>query len=58
MVARGRRYFSNDALLAALRGAAEPVLRIPVGPSPAVDVYALDRDSLPALSARPPAPRR
>ncbi|HYO91619.1 MAG TPA: hypothetical protein VEQ40_08285, partial [Pyrinomonadaceae bacterium] len=46
MVARGRRYFSNEALLARLRQAAQPAFRIYAGEIPAVDVYLLEQSSL------------
>ncbi len=44
--ARGRRYFSNDALIKSLRQIARPAFSIAVGGTPAVDVYVLDNASL------------
>ncbi|MDQ3134588.1 MAG: glycosyltransferase family 39 protein [Acidobacteriota bacterium] len=46
LVARGRRYFSNDELVTRLSGAAAPTLRAFVGSVPAVDVYELDEKLL------------
>ena len=47
--ARGRTYFSNQAMLMRLRNAAQPAFRISVGQTPAADVYLLDEKSLAAL---------
>ena len=47
--ARGRTYFSNQAMLARLRQASQPVFTISVGNAPAADVYILNRTSLAAL---------
>jgi len=44
--ARGRTYFSNQALLSRLRQATRPAFSISVGNIPAADVYLLDRNSL------------
>ena len=46
IAARGRRYFSNEALLARLRQSAPPAFSIKVGEVPAVDVYILDKRAL------------
>lgn len=46
---RGRRYFSNDALLAALHGLT-PTFRISLGGVPSDDVYLLDATSLKILN--------
>jgi hypothetical protein len=46
IAARGRRYFSNDALLTGLRQSAAPVFRATLGDAPSVDVYVLDEASL------------
>jgi hypothetical protein len=48
--ARGRHYFSNDAILTALHGSSKPVFNVPVGAVPAADVYLLDQSSLAAIS--------
>lgn len=45
IAARGRRYFSNDALLARLGRSAQPAFRVYTGEVPAVDVYLLDQSS-------------
>jgi len=47
--ARGRTYFSNQAMLMRLRSASGPAFTISVGTTPAVDVYVLDQKSLAAL---------
>jgi predicted membrane-bound dolichyl-phosphate-mannose-protein mannosyltransferase len=47
--ARGRTYFSNQAMLMRLRQAGKPAFTISVGTTPAADVYALDEASLAAL---------
>ena len=47
--ARGRTYFSNQAMLMRLRGASRPAFTINVGVTPAADVYVLDVESLAAL---------
>jgi hypothetical protein len=48
--ARGRRYFSNEAILAALHQTAEPALRLSMGSVPSAAIYQLDRKSLDAMS--------
>jgi hypothetical protein len=52
IAARGRRYFSNDALLRSLRQSATPAFVVQLGAVPSIDVYALDEAtlSLPAFS--------
>lgn len=47
--ARGRTYFSNQAMLARLRQASQPAFMIAVGATPAAYVYVLDQKSLAAL---------
>jgi predicted membrane-bound dolichyl-phosphate-mannose-protein mannosyltransferase len=47
--ARGRTYFSNQAMLARLRQTTKPAFTISVGNTPAADVYVLDNASLAAL---------
>jgi len=49
--ARGRTYFSNQAMLMRLRNASRPVFTINVGTIPAAYVYVLDQKSLAALRA-------
>ncbi|MCA1557085.1 MAG: glycosyltransferase family 39 protein [Acidobacteria bacterium] len=43
---RGRRYFSNEALIMRLGQSVQPAFRIKVGDIPAADVYVLDETSL------------
>jgi hypothetical protein len=50
--ARGRTYFSNQAMLTRLRQASKPAFTISVGAIPAADVYVLDEASLAALRGR------
>jgi predicted membrane-bound dolichyl-phosphate-mannose-protein mannosyltransferase len=47
--ARGRTYFSNQAMLTRLRNAGKPAFSVKVGSTPAADVYVLDERSLSAL---------
>jgi hypothetical protein len=47
--ARGRTYFTNQAMLARLRLANEPAFAIAVGATPAAYIYILDQKSLAAL---------
>jgi hypothetical protein len=46
IAARGRRYFSNDALLSKLHQSVEPIFRVPLERVPSIDVYVLDQSSL------------
>src|SRR5205085_12204080 len=46
IAARGRRYFSNDAILTTLQQTTAPVIRINVGARPALEVYALDENTV------------
>jgi hypothetical protein len=54
IAARGRRYFSNDALLGALRQTSAPASRIRVGWVNALDVYVVDETTLPLLHRASP----
>jgi hypothetical protein len=47
--ARGRTYFSNQAMLERLRQIRKPAFTIFLGNTPAADVYVLDEASLAAL---------
>ena len=47
--ARGRTYYSNQAMLMRLRQASQPVFSVAVGDTPAANVYLLDQKSLAAL---------
>ena len=42
VVARGRRYFSNDELTARLEAASQPAAAVSLGRVPSARVYALD----------------
>jgi predicted membrane-bound dolichyl-phosphate-mannose-protein mannosyltransferase len=46
VAARGRRYFSNDALLNGLRRTGPPAFTIALGPVPSIDIYILNEASL------------
>jgi hypothetical protein len=50
IVARGRRYFSNEAYVARLEEAGEPVAAISLGEAPAVRIFLLDAKQLAAVS--------
>ena len=43
IVARGRRYFSNDAIISTLRDHLTPVAELKLGPVPSAKIYELDR---------------
>ncbi len=45
IAARGRRYFSNDAILSSLHQSTAPAFRVSLGEVPAVEVYILDQTS-------------
>lgn len=51
IVARGRRYFSNDALLSQLQTAGAPIATISLGRVPALSVYELNEAQASALSS-------
>ena len=51
IVARGRRYFSNDALISNLRDHATPVTEFKLGVVPSAKLYELDPSSLAHLQA-------
>jgi len=46
VIARGRRYFSNDAIVSALRDHAAPVMELKLGPVPSTKIYQLDQSTL------------
>jgi hypothetical protein len=50
IVARGRRYFSNDALTSKLQESATPAATLMLGSVPSVRIYVLDRAALAAIS--------
>ena len=43
IIARGRRYFSNDAIISTLRDHSTPVSELKLGPVPSAKIYELDR---------------
>ena len=45
IAARGRRYFSNEVILTALRQSTAPAFRVSVGEVPAAEVYVLDQST-------------
>lgn len=49
IIARGRRYFSNDALITTLRLHSTPILDLNLGEVPSVKIYHLDQNSFDAL---------
>ncbi len=50
IVARGRRYFSNDLLITTLNTHSTPIATLNLGPVPSVKIYRLDENSVDALS--------
>ena len=46
IIARGRRYFSNDTIISALRDNATPIAELKLGPVPSAKIYQLDQQSL------------
>ena len=54
IIARGRRYFSNDALITALRTQATPLAEFKLGSVPSAKLYELDQQSLPLLAPAQP----
>jgi hypothetical protein len=50
IAARGRRYFSNDALLSALRESVAPAFSVALGSVPSIQVYVLDQTSTALIS--------
>jgi hypothetical protein len=53
IIARGRRYFSNDALINALHDHATPLLQFTLGPTPSAKLYQLNQQSLALLTTQP-----
>ncbi|HEV7473461.1 MAG TPA: glycosyltransferase family 39 protein [Pyrinomonadaceae bacterium] len=51
VIARGRRYFSNDAIITALEQSSAPALTVSLGDVPSAAVYALDQKALDAIVA-------
>jgi hypothetical protein len=52
IVARGRRYFSNESILSALEQSSVPAISVSLGDVPSAAVYQLDEKSLEALQKR------
>ncbi|HYE15889.1 MAG TPA: hypothetical protein VD968_15715, partial [Pyrinomonadaceae bacterium] len=50
IVARGRRYFSNDAFISRLQAEARPAAATSLGGVPSAGVYVLDEASLQILA--------
>ena len=53
IVARGRRYFSNDTIISALRDHATPIAELKLGAVPSVRIYELDQRLLTTVKASP-----
>jgi hypothetical protein len=51
IIARGRRYFSNDALITTLRTHSTPIVELKLGQVPSVKLYQLDVKSVGALTS-------
>jgi hypothetical protein len=51
IIARGRRYFSNDALINTLRNYSTPIADLTLAQVPSAKIYQLDDNSLAALSS-------
>jgi hypothetical protein len=49
IIARGRRYFSNDTLTSALRDHSVPIVDLKLGSVPSAKIYQLDQNSLAIL---------
>jgi hypothetical protein len=52
IIARGRRYFSNDALVNALHDHSTPLLTFTLGPIPSANLYQLDDQSVELLTTQ------
>jgi hypothetical protein len=50
IIARGRRYFSNNAIITTLRDHSTPITEFKLGPVPSAKLYQLDQSSLALLS--------
>lgn len=50
IIARGRRYFSNDALITTLRNQATPIVELKLKTIPSAKIYQLNHDSVTALN--------
>ena len=52
IVARGRRYFSNDAIVSALRDHTAPAAELKLGIVPSAKIYKLDQNSLTVVKSQ------
>jgi hypothetical protein len=52
IIARGRRYFSNDAIITTLRDHATPTAELKLGVVPSAKIYELDQTALASLHER------
>jgi Dolichyl-phosphate-mannose-protein mannosyltransferase len=50
VIARGRRYFSNDAIITKLEAAGQPVVNLSLGGVPSTRIFLLDEPALRAVS--------
>ena len=50
IIARGRRYFSNDAIINTLRTHSTPTVELNLGPTPSARIYQLDQNAVDALN--------
>ncbi len=50
VIARGRRYFSNDPIIASLHQTSLPAFQLSLGSVPSAEVYLLDKNSLNVIS--------
>ena len=53
IVARGRRYYTNDALITELAEISRPAASISLGATPAASIYVLDAATIAALKQLP-----
>ena len=54
IIARGRRYFSNDSLITSLNNSATPIAEFHLGTIPSAKLYQLDQESLRLISDEVP----
>jgi hypothetical protein len=54
IIARGRRYFSNDALITALSNGASPIAEFHLGSVPSAKLYQLDQSAITLLNEHTP----
>ena len=57
IIARGRRYFSNDAIITTLRDYSTPISEFKLGPTPSAKLYQLDENSIRLISDAAPPPQ-